>query len=66
MVGVNPDRDALSSCLSSSFPPVEDSIENSGSSTATDKPYQCSVCERAFRRKQDIDRHRCVTTCQKH
>ncbi len=23
---------------------VEDSIENSGSSTATDKPYQCSVC----------------------
>ena len=27
---------------------VEDSIENSGSSTATDKPYQCSVCERAF------------------
>ncbi len=45
---------------------VEDSIENSGSSTATDKPYQCSVCERAFRRKQDIDRHRCVTTHQKH
>ncbi len=28
---------------------VEDSIENSGSSTVTDKPYQCSVCERAFR-----------------
>ncbi len=25
---------------------MEDSIENSGSSTATDKPYQCSVCER--------------------
>ncbi len=25
---------------------VEDSIENSGSSTATDKPYQCSVCVR--------------------
>ncbi len=24
---------------------VEDSIENSGSSTATDKPYQCSMCE---------------------
>ncbi len=23
---------------------VEDGIENSGSSTATDKPYQCSVC----------------------
>ncbi len=45
---------------------VEDSIENSGSSTATDKPYQCSVCERAFRQKQDIDRHRCVTTRQKH
>ncbi len=47
---------------------VEDSIKNSGSSTATDKPYQCirSVCERAFRRKQDIDRHRCVTTRQKH
>ncbi len=43
----------------------EDSIENSGSSTATDKPYQCSVCVRAFRRKQDIDRHsRCVTTRQ--
>ncbi len=39
---------------------VEDSIENSGSNTATDKPYQCSVCERAFRRKQDIDRHGCV------
>ncbi len=45
---------------------VEDSIENSGSSTATDKPYQCSVCERAFRQKQDIDRNRCVTTRQKH
>ncbi len=45
---------------------VEDSIENSGSSTATDKPYQCSVCVREFRRKQDIDRHRCVTTSQKH
>ncbi len=45
---------------------VEDSIENSGSSTATDKPYQYSVCERAFRRKQDIDRNRCVTTRQKH
>ncbi len=45
---------------------VEDSIENSGSSTATDKPYQCSVCERAFRREQDIDRHRSVTTRQKH
>ncbi len=45
---------------------VEDSIENSGSSTATDKDYQCSVCERAFRRKQDIDRQRCVTTRQKH
>ena len=28
---------------------VEGSIENSGSSTALDKPYQCSVCERAFR-----------------
>ncbi len=28
---------------------VEDSSKNSGSSTATDKPYQCSVCERAFR-----------------
>ncbi len=25
---------------------VEDSIENSGSSTATDKLYQCSVCVR--------------------
>ncbi len=38
---------------------VEDSTENSDSSTATDKPYQCSVCERTFRRKQDIDRHMC-------
>ncbi len=45
---------------------VEDSIENSGSSTATDKPYKCSVCERTFRQKQDIDRHRCVPTRQKH
>ncbi len=44
---------------------VEDSIEKSGS-TATNKPYQCSVCERAFRLKQDIDRHRCVTTHQNH
>ncbi len=25
---------------------VEDSIESSGSSTATVKPYQCSVCVR--------------------
>ncbi len=33
-----------------------------GGMTVTDKPYQCSVCERAFIRKQDIDRHRCVTT----
>ncbi len=28
---------------------VEDSSKNSGSSTATEKPYQCSVCVRAFR-----------------
>ncbi len=34
--------------------------------TVTDKPYQCSTCERAFIRKQDIDRHRCVTTRWKH
>ncbi len=33
-----------------------------GGMTVTDKPYQCSVCERAFIRKQDIGRHRCVTT----
>ncbi len=33
---------------------VEDSIENSGSSTATEKPYQCSVCERAFRRNKTL------------
>ncbi len=33
-----------------------------GGMTVTDKPYQSSVCERAFIRKQDIDRHRCVTT----
>ncbi len=32
-----------------------------GGMTVTDKPYQCSTCERAFIRKQDIDRHRCVT-----
>ncbi len=37
-----------------------------GGMTVTDKPYQCSVCERAFIRKQDIGRHRCVTTRWKH
>ncbi len=33
-----------------------------GGMTVTDKPYQYIMCERAFISKQDIDRHRCVTT----
>ena len=29
---------------------------------ATGLPFKCDTCQRAFRRRQDIARHRCVTT----
>ena len=28
----------------------------------TAKPFECEICHRHFRRRQDIARHRCVTT----
>ena len=31
-------------------------------STATIKPFQCNMCKRTFRRRQDMARHKCVTT----
>ena len=29
---------------------------------ATAMPFKCDTCQRTFRRRQDISRHRCVTT----
>ena len=29
---------------------------------ATAMPFTCDTCQRTFRRRQDISRHRCVTT----
>ena len=31
-------------------------------STVTIKPFQCNMCKRTFRRRQDMARHKCVTT----
>ncbi len=45
---------------------VEDSIEISGSSTATDKPYRCSVCVREHSDESKTLIDTCVTIRQKH
>ena len=44
--------------------PAELSSEvSSQTGEATALPFKCDTCQRTFRRRQDIARHKCVTTC---